>query len=117
MLNENIKLYAELQEQMETIKVQLEELKATITDEMGSETKVTTPDGITAQLIKKETFKYTDETAMISYLKSKGLNQFIIEKINTTPMNNELKKGMSLTEDLKPMYTKSTTYSFSVKRA
>lgn len=116
MLNENVKLYVELQEQMEAIKEQMETLKATITEEMGNELKVVTPDGITAQLIKKETFKYNDETGMIAYLKSKGLNQFITEKINTTPMNNELKKGLSLTEDLKPMYTKAISYSFSVKR-
>ena len=116
MLNENIKKYVELQEQLEVLKEQMETLKATITEEMGSETKVETPDGFVAQLVKKETFKYIDETSMITYLKSKGLNQFIIEKVNTTPMNNELKKGMLLTEELKPLYTKTTSYSFSVKK-
>lgn len=72
-------------------------------------------DNIKATVVTKETFKYTDEVAMIKYLKENGLNQFIIEKIDTTPMNKELKKGLSLTESLKQMYIKNTTYSLSVK--
>ena len=54
---------------------------------------------------------------MINYLKEKGLTDLITEKINTTSMNKELKKGLSLTEDLKTMYTKNTTEVLSVKRA
>lgn len=118
-LNENIQKYNELQEEIARLQEQLSEYKTNIVNEMKEKslTKTSTEDGLTAQLVFKDNFKYVDERAMINYLKEKGLTDLITEKINTTSMNKELKKGLSLTEDLKTMYTKNTTEVLSVKRA
>lgn len=118
-LNNKIEKYAELQAQMEVLKTQLDELKPEIIEGMVKESvdKIELPSGVTAQVVTKETFKYDDELGMINYLKANGLTSFIVEKVNTTAMNKELKKGLTLTESLKPMFTKTYTNSLTVKKA
>lgn len=117
MLNENVKKYADLQAQKEALEAEMAELKTAIVEEMGSDTDFTADDGTVAKLVDKETFKYTDEIAMINWCKMNGYSQFIVEKVNTTSMNKELKKGLTLTESLKPMFTKTVSTSLTVKRA
>lgn len=116
MLNENVKKYADLKAQADLIKEQMEELKTQIINEMGAEKSFVADDGTVAKLVDKETFKYTDESAMIKYLKDNNMTSYIVEKVNTVPMNKELKKGMSLTESFKSWYTKTVTTSLSVDR-
>lgn len=115
--NEMIKKYYDLQKLVEEYKTEMETLKGEIISDMESKdlNKTVTEEGITAQIVNKETFKYNDEIGMIKYLKEQGLNQFIQEKINTTLFNKELKKSGVLTESLNPMFTKTITKSFSVK--
>lgn len=115
-LDRLVNQYNELQAQAEDISTQMSTLKATIIEELDDITEyVTTDTHVTAKVVAKETFKYTDESAMIKWLKNNGYAQFVVEKVNTTPMNKELKKGLTLTESLKTMFTKTTSYSLTVK--
>lgn len=118
-LNNKIEKYAELQAQMEELKAQIDELKPEIIEGMINESveKIELPSGVSAQVVTKETFKYDDEPGMIKYLKDNGLTSYIVEKINTTSMNKELKKGLTLTESLKPMFTRTVSSSLTVKKA
>ena len=91
-LNEKVKEYADLKAQADSIAEQLTALKEEIVEAMGDEDEFTADDGTIAKINAKETFKYVDEPAMINWLKSNGYAQYVIEKVNTTPMNKELKK-------------------------
>ena len=115
-LNKLVNQYNELKAQEYDISTQMSTLKASILEELGDITEyVTTDTHVTAKVVAKETFKYTDESAMIKWLKNNGYAQFVVEKVNTTPMNKELKKGLTLTESLKTMFTKTTSYSLTVE--
>jgi hypothetical protein len=116
-LDEKIKLYNELQIEADAIAAKLAELKESILTEFTAlgVSDVVTPDNIQAKVTEKTNIKYDDEAGIIKYLKEKGLTSYIVEKVSTTPLNKELKKGLSLTEDLKKMYTQTTTKSLSVK--
>ena len=114
-LEKNVKAYYELKSQMESLDEQLSVLKNAIVEDMGDEDKFVCDNGLTAQLAIKETFKYVDEAFMVKWLKNNGYSQFVVEKVNTTPMNKELKKGLTLTESLKPMYTKTVSTTLTVK--
>lgn len=114
-LAEMVKEYNELQNQSKGIADKMSELKASIIESMNNEDKSSFEvDNVVAQVIKKDTFKYKDETAMISYLKNNGLERYVVEKVDTS-LNKELKKGMSLSESLNPMYEKTSSYSLTVK--
>ncbi len=114
-LNEQVKKYAELKKQQDAIKEEMDSLKTSIVEEMGDATSFEADNGVVAKLVAKETFKYKDEIGMINYLKEHGMSSFVVEKIDTKSMNKELKKGMSLTESLSPMFTKETTVSLTVE--
>ena len=117
MINENIRKYFELQAQMDAIKEEMATLKDSIVGDMDAQGVNTYEvDDIKAQVINKDTFKYNDELGMIAYLKSNGLDKFVVEKIDTTSLNKELKKGLSLSESLKTMYTKTTSPSLTIKK-
>lgn len=114
-LNEQVKMYAQLKAQADALKEQMDSLKDTIVESMGDESSFTADDGTVAKLVAKETFKYVDEPSMIKWLKDNGYAQFVVEKVNATTMNKELKKGMTLTESLKPMFTKTVSVSLTVE--
>ena len=116
-LFELIERYKALQDETDALKEKLDALKGEILVHMKDEnlTKVELPSGITATLTNSTTYKYTDEPKIIEYLKTKGLTNYIVEKVNTTPLNTEIKKGVTLTEDLKPYYTTSVTQKLTVK--
>lgn len=116
MLNEDVKKYAALKAQADEIKSQMEELKESIVTQMGSEKQFTADDGTVVKLVEKETFKYVDEPAMIQYLKDHGMTSYIVEKISTSPLNKELKKGQSLTESLKSWYNKTVSTTLNVEQ-
>lgn len=119
-LEDLTKKYFDLQKTMEDTKKAMEELKPLIVSEMEtSENKsYVTVEGIEAKIAYKDTFKYNDETGMIKYLEDNGFNKYIIKKIDTASFNKELKKESGIiTESLRPMYTKTTTVSLSVREA
>lgn len=119
-IDEQIKKYLELNAQKEALEKEMSDIKSVITAELEKETlegaTYTTEDN-TASVTKsvKENVKYTDETAMISILESKGLNQFVTKKVVTTALNKELKKGGVITEALKDFYTSSISESLTIK--
>ena len=117
MLNENLKKYAELQEQLNSLKEQLDTLREDILvemDELGV-SDYTSEDNITAKVVEKQNKKYIDEISMIKYLEENNLNQFITKKVNAPLMNKELKKSLSLKESLGSYYNTSVTKSLTVK--
>lgn len=109
--------YNSLQTQIKELEEQLSTLKESIMTYMNDNnvTKLTSDNGVTASIVNKETFKYTDEHQLITTLKAMGLNQYIVEKINTSVMNKDLKASQSLNESLSSLYTKTSSQAFSVK--
>ena len=119
-IDEQIKKYLEINAQKEALEAQMAEIKTAITTALEGESlegaTYTTEDGnATVTKSVKENFKYSDETAMISILESKGLNQFVTKKVVTTALNKELKKGGVITESLKGLYTSSVSESLTIK--
>lgn len=117
MLNENVKKYSELKKQADIIKAELEALKESIVEDMNAQkqTVFSTEDGVTAKLVTKVTFDYTDEPGMIKWLEDCGLTNYIVKKINTTSLNKELKKSGMLNEGLSPMFVKKESLSLTVE--
>ena len=74
--------------------------------------KTETPNGTQVSLTTKVSFKY-DEFATIQYLKENNLTQFIVEKVDTKKLNEELKKSKALNESIQP--SQDVTYSLTVK--
>lgn len=117
MINESIKKYFELQAQADAIKEEMAQLKDSIVNEMDAQGVNTYEvDDLKAQVVSKDTFKYNDELGMITYLKNNGFEKFVVEKLDTTSLNKELKKGLSLSESLSGMYTKTTAPSLTIKK-
>ncbi len=119
-IDEQIKKYLELNSKKEELEKQMTEIKNAITASLVNETLegatyTTEDDSATVTKSVKENFKYTDETAMIAILESKGLNQFVTKKVITTSLNKELKKGGVITEALKNLYTSSVSESLTIK--
>ena len=116
MLDSNIKKYYELQEQLDAIKNEMASLKEEIVNDMDAQgINVFEAEDVKAQVVSKETVKYLDELAIIKQLKSEGLDRFIIEKVDTTKMNKELKTSMSLNESLNGLVAKTTAPTLIVK--
>ena len=119
-IDEQIKKYLELNAQKEALEAQMTEVKNAITASLASETLdgatyTTEDDSATVTRSVKENFKYSDETAMIDILESKGLNQFVTKKVVTTALNKELKKSGVITEALKGLYTSTVSESLTIK--
>ena len=116
MLNTSVKEYLALQEELETIKAKMAELKTEIVNDM-EEAGLSTfeVDNVKAQVVSKETIKYTDELAIIKYLEDNGLDRFIVKKIDATSMNKELKKSSTLNESLNSYVARTTAPSLIVK--
>ncbi len=76
---------------------------------------------VTAKITSKTTFKYLNESEMISILKEKGFNNLIKISVDTTPMNNLLKKEKLsdneklLVESIKPLTERNESLGVSVK--
>ena len=115
-LDDNIREYYACKCYKEAYEKKMAELRDSILEDMGGEDEYSTPEGINVKAVVKETFKYTDEIGMIKWCEDNGYTQFITKKINTTPMNKELKKGQTLTESLKPLYTKQTSVTLTVNK-
>lgn len=103
-LDEMIRKFASLKEQEDKIKAEKDILSKAIMEQM-TEKKIITEDGYKAQKIEKQSITYLDEAAIIRYLKKNRLSNYVIEKINTTELNKQLKLDKSiLKEDLSKFY-------------
>lgn len=115
-LNEKIINYTKLQKEQEELKVKADELKNLIISEMEEQGLVSTSvDNYSVTVSTRESIKYSDEPAIISYCESNGLTNYIVKKVNTTALNKELKKKNTLTESLSPYYTTSQAKVLTVK--
>lgn len=115
-LNEKIIAYTKLQKEQEELKLKSDELKSSIIDEMEEQGLVSTAvDNYSVNLSTRESIKYSDELAIISYCESNGLTNYIVKKVNTTALNKELKKKNTLTENLSPYFTTSQAKVLTVK--
>lgn len=115
-LNENLERYAQLQKEVEERETEMESLKENIIKQMSAEGITSQDTGtVLGKISNRTSFKYTDEVAVINYLRSHRLNNFLTSKVNTTVMNKELKGHGSLYEDLKPYCVENNTISLSVK--
>ena len=116
MLESKVKTYLEKQQLVESLKAELAALKDEIVDEMNNEgLNNYSIDNVKAQIVNKETIKYNDELAIINYLKTNGLSRLVVEKIDTTSMNKELKSSASLNESLSQHITRTTAPTLIVK--
>ena len=115
-LNEKLERYYQLQEEVSQKEEEISSLKEEIVKEMELEGITSQNTGsVEGKIINKATFKYTDEVAILNYLRSHRLNNFIQTKVNTTSMNKELKAKGALYEDLKTYCTENNSITLSVK--
>ena len=115
-LNENLERYYQLQKEVEEREEEMKSLKEAIVKEMEIAGITSQNTGLVeGKIIDKTSFKYNDEVAIINYLRSHRLNNFIVTKVNTTAMNKELKSKGALYEDLKSYCSENNSITLSVK--
>lgn len=110
--------YNELQKQEKSIKNRKDQLKTKITASMQElgEQFVESDTGVSATLTFKETIKYTDEFAVIKYLKNNNLDEYITTGIDTK-FNSKLKESISLSEALADSFTITAINALTVKNS
>ena len=110
--------YNELQKQEKSIKNRKDQLKTKITASMQElgEQFVESDTGVSATLTFKETIKYTDEFAVIKYLKNNNLDEYITTGIDTK-FNSKLKESISLSEALADSFTITAINAITVKNS
>lgn len=115
-LNENLERYYQLQKEVEEREEEMKSPKEETVKEMEIEGISSQNTGLVeGKIINKASFKYTDEIAILNYLRSHRLNDFISTKVNTTAMNKELKSKGALYEDLKNYCSENSSITLSVK--
>ena len=114
MLDQDIKRYLELKSKIDDQKKELDDLKESILEEMGSREEFVTEDGIKAKITFKDKYDYVDEVAIINWLKANGYGCYVSEVVDSKKLNKELKKGTTLTESLKTLYKKTEIKALSV---
>ena len=117
MLEEKIKEYFELKNNIDKMVEHKEALGAEIKGLLSNEPDqtYTTAGGLKATVVNSTTFKYDDKTAIIEYLTKKGLGDIYLTKdISTKKLNAELKNEGMLYENLKTYLTKTVTESLKV---
>lgn len=112
-----IETYKDVLAKEEALKKSKEELKTSIVEEMRKcgFNKYETSLGTTAAIADKTTVKYNDEAKIIKYLKEHNLSKYVVEKVDATAFNKELKNSKSLTESLNTLYTTSMSVTLTVK--
>ena len=117
-LDEKIKKYFELKQEIERLDAEKEELSESIKAMVGifPDQAYTTPDGYSAKVVSKTNYKYADETAIINYFNNKKLGDiYLIRKIDTSKLNKELKTHGVLYNDLSNYIVESISDSLTVK--
>lgn len=116
-IKELLKDYTDLTSQIEELEAKKDLIRGQVLNklgEMGVEKYV--DDDYSATLSYKDTYKYSDETAIINWLKNNGYEKFVIEKVDTK-LNKELKSGTkALTEGLNGLYVHNTSTALTVKK-
>lgn len=116
-LDEMINNYKTLQDKEDEIKKKMDELRVRIIAGMKAENKkkIVTDTNVTASISEATRLTYTDEQAIIAYLKAHNMRSFLKESINVSIMNKEIKGSQLLQENLKNFYTNITSDRLSVK--
>lgn len=117
MIDEKIKEYFELKNQIDELTKKKDELASSLKEELQAypEGKLTEDGRYKAKIVSRTTYKYTDETAIINYLTQRGLSEiYITKKIDTTKFNKELKNKGVLYEALKNSIVENTSDSLTV---
>ncbi len=109
---ETNKVYKELEKRVKTLS---SEIKEELT-QLGID-KESTTNGFDVLLVEKVSYDYPDEIALRSYLKENGLSDYILEKIDSTKLNKDIKDSKSLAKKLNTLAVKTTTISLSVKES
>ena len=109
--------YFKLSQAEKNIKEKKDELNEQIKEALDKADlkKIECENGLTASIVDKVNIKYTDEIAVKQYLKKQNLLNYIVEKVNTTELNKELRKDTKISNNLKNYFTKESTQSLSVK--
>lgn len=70
-----------------------------------------------ATLTYKKNFKYPNEQKLYEYLKSNEVKYgfYLVNKVDTTALNDLIKKNPEVAEELKELYTMTTSSSLTVK--
>lgn len=70
-----------------------------------------------ATVTYKKIFKYPDEQKLFEYLKSNEAKYgfYLVTKVDATALNDLIKKNSEVAEELKELYTMTTSSSLSVK--
>lgn len=117
-MKELVRKYAELQAKEEALKLEKASLKEQIVAEMDSLSITKWEDveeGLSANIVLKETVKYTDEPAIIKWAKENGYGSYVVEKVDTTKFNKQLKTSNILNESVGTYLTKTVAPSLTVK--
>lgn len=116
-LKDLVNSYFELQSKQKELESQLSELKETILNEMDEQKLETilTDEGIKAVRTKKETFKYLNEQKLVEWCEANNHQEYVQKRIITTKFNKNLKDQWSNNKTLLENYSRSESYSLSVK--
>ena len=112
MMNE----YFSLNTQKDELDARLGELRTQILEEMNSDNvkNFENENHIKAAISDKSKITYTDELGIIKYCKENGLGSYIVEKINTTEFNKQLKKSESLRESLNDKFSTESSQALKI---
>ena len=117
-LNELLENYAVRQEQENEIKAKKEALKSSIVSELelAGVTSYTSDNNVRGSIAMKQSVKYDDEVAIVDYLQSNGMSNYLKTVIDTTNFNKTLKSSQALQESLKGKFSISESPALTVKR-
>lgn len=118
ILDEKIKEFYELKTQVDQLNERKDALNKEIKELMiqnGIDTY--SNEELNSKLVYKTNFKYLDEVGIINYLTQKGLsNIYMVNKIDTTKLNKELKAKGQLFESLKNYINKEESATLTVNK-
>lgn len=114
-----VREYYELKSEVDAKTKKLKEMNKALIELLIEQydTKKYVGDNYSATITFKEKIKYDDETKLINLLlKDEVLKQYVVQSINATGLNNEIKEHESVANKLIECYTKNTETSLSVKK-
>lgn len=112
-----IEAYADIVERIAELELKKRELSDQIKAELAAQgLNEFENNTVKARITSRTTFKYTDEVAIINYLRGKKLNKYINEKIATTALNKDLKISGVLRKDLCNYIEEAISDSLTVTR-
>ena len=116
-LEEKIKTYYDLKQQIDTLKKSLDILGNDLKTELEKENikKETTSNGYEVNLISKTTIKYTDEEALKNFLKILGKTEYLIESIDNKRLNESIKASESFKKDISNYINENISNSLMIK--